>query len=397
MGCDPDGKKGASSVDVAEIALSRHFFHNPRQVCYHLVNLSHLGPLAMMILNLFTYWRHSGHAGVGLFLGLCLFGSVLAPGARSQSAEPSRVFPPDRPEQAAVETDAVAVKGEPTLASRTKPLRVDVDLVLLPVTVTDELNHPIMGLQRQDFAIYDENEQQQIQYFSADDAPISIGLILDLSKSMTNKVDTERAAVAEFFQNANPQDDYFVIAVSGRPKLIADSTRSIDTIESDIGLETPDGNTALLDAIYLGVAKLRSAQYQRKALLIISDGGDNNSRYRLKEIKSILQESDVQAYALGIFDTTLFKTFEEFMGKKWLEEITNATGGRTVTVDNLTKLPEIAAAVSWELRNQYTLGYKPKNIGGNGKWRKIKVRVIRPPGASRLQAYYKKGYQGIRE
>jgi Ca-activated chloride channel family protein len=372
------------------------FFHNARQLCYHFVNLSHLGPLAMMILDLLPYRLPSGHAGVGLFLVLCLFGSVLAPGARSQSAEPSGVLAPDRPKQAAVETDAVPVKGEPTLASRIKPLRVDVDLVLLPVTVTDELNHPIMGLQRQDFAIYDENEQQQIQYFSADDAPISIGLILDLSKSMTNKVDTERAAVAEFFQNANPQDDYFVIAVSGRPKLIADSTRSIDTIESDIGMETPDGNTALLDSIYLGVAKLRSAQYQRKALLIISDGGDNNSRYRLKEIKSILQESDVQAYALGIFDTALFKTFEEFMGKKWLEEITNATGGRTVTVDNLTKLPEIAAAVSWELRNQYTLGYKPKNIG-DGKWRKIKVRVIRPPGASRLQAYYKKGYQGMRE
>ena len=188
-----------------------------------------------------------------------------------------------------------------------------------------------------------------------------------------------------------------LLPFSGHPKLIADSTRSINTIESDIGLQAPDGNTALLDAIYLGVTKMQSAQYQRKALLIISDGGDNNSRYRLKEIKSILQEGDVQVYVLGTFDTALFKTFEEFMGKKWLEEITNATGGRTVTIGDLTKLPEIAAEVSWELRNQYTLGYKPKNIGDDGKWRKIKVLVTSPPGAARLQAYYKKGYQALRE
>lgn len=303
----------------------------------------------------------------------------------------------DQPDPTGTETDAVPVRGEPTLVSRIKPLKVDVDLVMLPVTVTDELNHPILGLQQQDFAVYDQDERQQIRYFSADDTPISIGLILDLSKSMTNKVETERAAVAEFFQNANPKDDYFVVAVSSHPKLIADTTRSINAIESDIGLEKPDGNTALLDAIYLGAAKMHSAQYQRKALLIISDGGDNNSRYRLKEIKSILQEGDVQVYALGLFDTALFKTYEEFMGKKWLEAITNATGGRTVTVDNLTKLPEIAASVSWELRNQYTLGYKPKNIDGDGKWRKVKVRAFSHLGASRLQAYYKNGYQGMRD
>lgn len=367
------------------------------QVCYYRLNLFHPGPPAMMTLKVFLDRCSSVQGKVGLSIALCLFTLICASDARAQTDDHPRFVPPDKPEHAAVETQSVPVIGEPTLARRVKPLRVDVDLVLLPVTVTDELNHPITGLRQQDFAIYDENEQQQIRYFSADDGPISVGLILDLSKSMTNKVDTERAAVAEFFQNANPQDDYFVIAVSSRPRLIAESTRSINAIESDIGLETPDGNTALLDAIYLGVAKMQSAQYQRKALLIISDGGDNNSRYKLREIKSILKEGDVQVYALGIFDTALFKTFEEFMGKKWLEEITNATGGRTVTVDDLTKLPEVAASVSWELRNQYTLGYKPKNLRADGKWRKVKVRVISPPGAAHLQAYYKKGYQGMRE
>ena len=351
----------------------------------------------MMNSDLFTP-RRQRSAGISWFVVvLILLGLICVPAAKSQSEEPARVSPQSQSEHSGAEADTLPARNEPTLSRRVKPLRVDVDLVLVPVSVTDALNHPIVGLKQQNFAIFDHDEEQQIRYFSADDSPISVGLILDLSKSMTNKVDAEREAVAQFFQNANPQDDYFVIAVSGHPKLIADSTRSINAIESDIGLQTPDGNTALLDAIYLGVTKLQSAQYQRKALIIISDGGDNNSRYRLKEIKSILQEADVQVYALGIFDTALFKTFEEFMGKKWLEEITNVTGGRTVTIGDLTKLPEIAAEVSWELRNQYTIGYKPKSIGADGKWRKIKILVTSPPGVARLQAYYKKGYQALRE
>jgi Ca-activated chloride channel family protein len=163
-----------------------------------------------------------------------------------------------------------------------------------------------------------------------------------------------------------------------------------------LGLAVPDGNTALLDAVYLGVAQMRTARYKRHALLMISDGGDNNSRYKLREIKSIVQESDVAVYAIGLFDTALFKTFEEYMGKKWLEEITDASGGRTVTVDHLSRLPETAAAISWELRNQYVLGYKPLDPVGDGQWRKIKVNVM-PHGntsasQSRLQAYYRRGY-----
>ena len=159
----------------------------------------------------------------------------------------------------------------------------------------------------------------------------------------------------------------------------------------------PDGNTALLDAIYLGMAEMQKAKYQRHALLIISDGGDNRSRYKLREIKSMVRESDVAVYAIGLFDTALFKTFEEFMGKKWLEEITDASGGRTVTVDKLFRLPETAAAISWELRNQYVLGYKPPTVAADGEWRKIEVKVMPrentpTSGQSRLQAYYRRGY-----
>ncbi len=272
-----------------------------------------------------------------------------------------------------------------------------VNLVTVQVTVTDALNHAVTGLRKEDFTLYEGDAKQEIRHFSEEDAPISVGLILDLSKSMANKVETVRAAVEEFFQTANPDDDYFVIAVSSRPKLIASSTRSIRSVETQLGLAVPDGNTALLDAIYLGVEQMSTAQYQRRALLIISDGGDNNSRYKLKEIKSILRESDVQVYAIGLFDTALFKTFEEYMGRKWLGEITDATGGRTVPIDRLSQLPEAAAAISWELRNQYVLGYKPSSLVADGRWRKIKVTVA-PRGTPllsntpRLQAYYKKGY-----
>jgi Ca-activated chloride channel family protein len=272
-----------------------------------------------------------------------------------------------------------------------------VNLVTVPVTVTDAMSHAVTGLQKEDFALYEGDTQQEIRYFAEEDGPISVGLILDLSKSMSNKVETERLAVEQFFQNANPEDDYFVITVSNQPKLIASSTRSIRTIETELGLAVPAGNTALLDAIYLGVEQMHSAQYKRRALLIISDGGDNNSRYKLREIKSMVRESDVEIYAIGLFDTALFKTFEEYMGKEWLGEITDVTGGRTVAVDNLSLLPETAATISWELRNQYVIGYEPKVVEADAQWRKIKVKVgfhgpSPPVKGSHLQAYYKKGY-----
>ena len=273
-----------------------------------------------------------------------------------------------------------------------KPLRVDVDLVLVPVTVTDTMNRPVMGLQEQDFQVYEGNAQQQIRYFSAEDPPVSVGLLLDLSKSMANKFVTERAAVEEFFKNANPQDDYFVITFSDQPRLLTSSTQSIEDIQQKLAADNPVGHTALLDAIYLAIARMRSARYQRRALLVISDGGDNHSRYGLKDIRSLVEEANVQVYAIGIFDSMFFRSFEELMGKRWLGEITDVTGGRTVAAAYLDKVPEIAAAVSREMRNQYVLGYRPRIVAGDGKWRKIKVLVTRSPGAPRIQTYYKKGY-----
>lgn len=275
-------------------------------------------------------------------------------------------------------------------------LRVAVDLVLVPVTVTDALNHPQTDLTRDDFAVYEGNQAQKIRYFSAEDSPISVGLLLDVSKSMQDKIDTERFAVDQFFRNANPQDDYFVVTFNYGPRVLSDVTQSTAGIESELGLLQPSGSTALLDAIYLGVSKLRNAQYSRRALVIISDGGDNSSRYRLKEIKNLVAESDVMVYALGIFDKTPFKTFEEAMGKRWLSSITDVTGGRTITVDNLDKLPETSALLSRELRSQYVLGYESSDKSIDGKWRKIRVAVDRTSDAGPLRPYYRKGYYGAK-
>jgi Ca-activated chloride channel family protein len=211
---------------------------------------------------------------------------------------------------------------------------------------------------------------------------------------MTDKIDTERAAIVEFFNNANPADEYFAITFSRRPQILAGPTQSIDDIERRLIAVEPGGSTAMLDAIYLAESKLRSARYQRRAIFIISDGGDNASRYTLREIKSLVRESDVQIFAVGLFDTFFFKTIEERLGRMWLSEITDPTGGRTITVDNRARLPEAAAELSREMRNQYVLGYRPSSASTN-KWRKLKVRVTSTAGEQPLQAHYKKGYQAF--
>jgi Ca-activated chloride channel homolog len=326
----------------------------------------------------------------GLCLWLLLAAVLLAACAWAQSTDEVHVTPRDRASQAP--HPGADAAGQNSAAKR---LRVDVDLVLVPTTVTDHMNRPIVDLQKQDFGIYEDNAQQQIRYFGEEDAPISVGLILDVSRSMTNKIDTERRAVAEFFKSANPQDDYFVISLADRPQLIADTTQSLEEIEYKLGLVIPDGHTALLDAIYLGVSKMRMARYPRRALLIISDGGDNHSHYTAKETRSMVEESDVLVYGIGIFDTMpmpVFKALDERLGERLLTEITAASGGRTIPADKREKIPKIASTISWELRQQYVLGYRSTNALHDGKWRSIKVLVSASVGDPPLRAHYKRGY-----
>lgn len=284
--------------------------------------------------------------------------------------------------------------GTPLVESHSRPesIRISTDLVLVPVTVTDDLNHPQTNLVADNFAVYDAGQLQHIRYFSVEDSPISVGLILDVSASMRDKIDTERSAIEQFFRNSNPDDDYFVITFNDQPRVLSDVTQSISGVETELGLVQPSGSTALLDAVYLGVSKLRNARYARRALIIISDGGDNASRYKLREVKSTVAESDAMVYAIGIFGASPFKSFEEAMGKRWLSAITDVSGGRTTTVDNVMKLPEQCALLSRELRNQYMLGYRPSEIATDGKWHKVKVVVTDSADTERFHSYYRRGY-----
>jgi len=217
--------------------------------------------------------------------------------------------------------------------------------------------------------------------------------VLDYSASMKNKIEYESQAVKEFFIHANPEDEYFIITISSKPKLVASSTQSIGTIEERLASSKPQGATALYDAVYLGISKLRTARYQRRALLIISDGGDNHSRYSLKETRQLIEEADVLTYGIGIFDDMpipLLKTVEERLGRQSMSRLTDASGGRTIPADDRRQIPEIAALISRELRDQYMLGYQPSNQERDGKWRRIRVRLA--AAASPRHIHYREGY-----
>ena len=280
---------------------------------------------------------------------------------------------------------------DPTLKTHTKPIKVDVNLVLVPVSIVDPENRQVTGLDKENFEIFEGKERQQIQHFSREDAPVSLGAIFDVSGSMANKIDRAREAVVEFFKTANPEDEFFMIAFADRPEEVTDFTRSVEDLEGRLLYTVPRGRTAMLDAIYLGLNKMRQARYGRKALLIISDGGDNHSRYTEGEIKTLVKESDVQIYAIGVYDHYV-PTEEERLGPQLLSDITEVTGGRAFSIDNPNDLADVATKIGVELRNQYVLGYRPSNPATDGKWHKLRVKLVPPKGLPPLRVYAKTGY-----
>src|SRR5215472_596436 len=277
------------------------------------------------------------------------------------------------------------------LKVRTKPLRVDVDLVLVPVTVTDTLNHPVTWLHKNDFELLDAGQQQSIRLFSQEDAPMSIALVLDVSNSMTDRVSIERDALGRFFDNCNKQDEYFAIAVSDRPVLVAGPTSDTEDIQNKLAAIQPAGYTALLDSISLALDKLQSARYARKAILMISDGGENTSRFSFHEVKTLAEESDVLIYAVRPVESIpLIRTIEERLGGHLLTTITETTGGRTVSLGNNEDIPDAAGTISSELRSQYVLGFRPSHNPRDGKPHKLKVRLLK--SGNNLHAHYKNQY-----
>jgi Ca-activated chloride channel homolog len=322
---------------------------------------------------------------------LCAFIVVVA-GAQSPNPPPAQQNPPAPPQ-------SIVIPGAPTAAKpsskpNTKnPLRVDVDLALVNVTVTDPYNRLVTGLEQENFRMFEDSQEQEITHFSAEDVPVSIGVILDLSGSMANKIDKSRMAALQFFKTANPQDEFFVVSFNEYAELSSPFTTSVEDIETHLLFTAARGRTALLDGLYLGLSQMRGARNQKKALLLISDGGDNHSRYSEHDIRSFVREADTQIYAIGLYDAAGARaTVEEINGPALLTEITDVSGGRTFTVANLNDLPDVAIKIGMELRNQYVLGYRPANHARDGKWRKIKVKLRPPKGLPPLNVYAKSGY-----
>jgi Ca-activated chloride channel family protein len=302
-----------------------------------------------------------------------------------------RAAAPSEAEKAKTEEIAKESVVPASLNTHVRPLKVAVDLVLVPVTITDPMNRLVTGLDKDNFQLFEGSSKEEIKSFSSEDAPVSLGVIFDSSGSMSSKMDRAKEAVTEFFKTANPQDEFFMVTFSDEPEMVTDFTSSVEEIQDKLLYTVPQKRTALLDAIYMGVSKMRQAKYPKKALLIISDGGDNHSRYTENEIKALVKEADVMVYAIGIYDR-YFQSQEEQLGPQLLGEVAELTGGRAFTVENPNDLADVATKIGVELRNQYVLGYRPSKGVRDGKWRKIKVKLLPPKGLPPLRVYARTGY-----
>jgi Ca-activated chloride channel homolog len=292
---------------------------------------------------------------------------------------------------------SIEPRSKPVVSGPKTPrsnIRVDTTLVLIPVTVTDPLNRFVTGLEKENFKLFEDKKEQQVSQFSSEDAPLSIGLVFDTSGSMGSKLEKSRQAVAQFFKTANPEDEFFLVQFNDSAELVHAFTTSLEDIQSKLTFTQSKGKTALLDAMYLALHTMKKAKNPRKALLVISDGGDNNSRYTESEIKNLVKEADVQIYAIGIYESTgnRARTAEELAGPGLMTEFAEHTGGRQYSVENLNELPDIAAKIGIELRNQYILGYSPQNRDRDGKYRRVQVKLVQPKGLPPLRAFWRMGY-----
>jgi VWFA-related protein len=273
-------------------------------------------------------------------------------------------------------------------------IRVESSLVLVPAQVTNFIGAPVTNLRRENFKLFEDGVEQPISNFSTEDAPLSIGILFDVSGSMRNKIKKSTEAAAAFFKTSNPQDEFFLIEFSDRPKLVVPFTTDPDEVYDRIAHAKPFGRTSLLDAIHMAMGQMKHARNLRKALVIVSDGGDNRSRHTEREIKNAMLESDVQVYAMGIFDSDdgSKRSIEEQRGPQLLEELAVETGGREYPVESLDELPVISARIGNQLRNEYLLGYSPTTPGGDGKYRNISLKVTPPQEILNMRVYYRHGY-----
>lgn len=288
-----------------------------------------------------------------------------------------------------------AQQPEPTPTPEVDPKKIDVktDLITLTLTVTDLYGRYVSGLTKQAFTVQDNGQEQEITFFSDSDAPASVGILFDVSGSMSgDKIAKARNALSRFINTSHPSDEYFLIAFNKRAQLLLDRTRDGDAVLQKLTLVQPKHNTALYDAVYLGLERVSRGSHQKKALLIISDGQDNASRYNFGEVKRLMKESDIVTYAVGILGGSDSSSSLGMLGQSFLDELTSVTGGRSFYPSGDAEMDEIFERIAIELRHQYSVGYTPPNFKPDGKWHKVKVKVKPPRGISRLTVRSREGY-----
>jgi Ca-activated chloride channel family protein len=276
--------------------------------------------------------------------------------------------------------------------AETPLFKVDVETVFVKVSVTDPLNRYVTGLEKEHFKIYEDKVEQTISQFSQQSAPISVGLIFDVSASMkdNNNIKKAKGAISRFLQSGNPEDEYFLITFNQKTTLVQSFTAQSSALLNDVAFQKPGGRTAMYDAVYMGLDQIKDAKNEKKALIIITDGEDNSSRYSPSEVREFAKESDVQIYAIG-------EEGKLGYGRSEIQSLVSLTGGRTFFPNNFNELDYYIDLVHAELRTQYVLGYVPTNKAHDGKWRKIKVQLDAPEGLPKLIVHAKEGYYAPKE
>lgn len=276
------------------------------------------------------------------------------------------------------------------------PVIVNTDLITLTVTVTDTYGRYVSGLTKSAFTLLDQKIPQEITFFSDDDSPVSVGVIFDVSGSMSgDKVKKAREALSKFVQTSHNSDEYFLIGFNSRAQLLLEKTRDGNAVLDKLMFVQTRNNTALYDACYLGVEKVQRGAHPKRALLLISDGQDNNSRYTFSELRRLLKESDVVLYGIGILGGNDAGSSLGMEGQGILDELANVSGGKAFFPRSAVEMDDIFEQIALELRHQYSIGYKPSNFTNDGKWHKIKVKVTPPRGLPKLFVRSKEGYFAI--